>query len=765
MGRSRRPFWWLPIALAAILAVAVAARVPCLTSATRLFNSDEAVNALVIEHLIAGKELRLYPWEATYYGLVEGLLALPFVLVLGAQPLAFKLAAVVGQLLLMIATFLLARRLYGTAAGLAAAALLAFFSPKLVLWSTLATGGLVLVAAWGSFTLLWLDGLRRAPSRWGVVALGAMVGFGLYIYELYLIYLVVLAIAAVAASFAAKAVLAPSAEARSAALRSAPRDLGAAALFLAGVAVGWFPKLVTLLAGRPGTKAPLYAFAGPGRIAGNVELLASRCVPSLFGANPAAAPALEQWVGPTTAPTRVFGALLLGAWAVVLLWGLARTRFDLVSLLRRPPTAPGTEALLVLLVAVTAILFLASTNPVDVHADHYLLPWLSALPVLGGGLLARLATRHARLAAAVLALVLVGIPGFQLVTWCRDRGYVDDRLRIRRQHESLVSVLDYLRARGIRGGDSWYWAAYKATFLSREEIVIAPLWDWDRYPAYTRRVDALPSEAYLFEYITTPTGVQLDDRHGEFSRRLKAARVPYEVRRIGSFLVYTGAPGRRLFLHLGPLERPRAEVVVLTPPTDIEPGAVIDVEIRLTNRGGEPWSATGDAIGVFRVDLSYRWFEADGTPLVLVDGQRTLLAADLYPGESTRLPVRVPVPDAPGDYRLVLSPVQEGVSWFVDTGAGHAELMVHVGDGSAAGRRATSSTWYPSNLGKSQVAPSSRTSAMASRVLGSRGHANRNGIVDTVHRSTWNPAARVMSSSERTVKKVLCVRSRMPRSA
>jgi hypothetical protein len=196
-------------------------------------------------------------------------------------------------------------------------------------------------------------------------------------------------------------------------------------------------------------------------------------------------------------------------------------------------------------------------------------------------------------------------------------------------------------------------------------------------------VDALPREAYIFEYLYGPKGVRLEDRHAEFSRRLQATKAPYEVRRIGNFAVYTSPRRRRLFLPPRPLAQPVAQVLVLAAPPVIQPGAVVDVEVRLTNRGNEPWSASGDAIGVYRVDVSYRWFAADGTPLVVHDGERTLLGADLYPGESIRLPLRIPAPGTPGDYRLVLSPVQEGVAWFVDVGAGHADLTVHVGEPSA----------------------------------------------------------------------------------
>jgi asparagine N-glycosylation enzyme membrane subunit Stt3 len=55
--------------------------------------------------------------------------------------LAFKLSALVGFLILQVSAFLLARRLYGMSAGIAAAAFLSALSPMLIVWSTMASGG------------------------------------------------------------------------------------------------------------------------------------------------------------------------------------------------------------------------------------------------------------------------------------------------------------------------------------------------------------------------------------------------------------------------------------------------------------------------------------------------------------------------------------------------------------------------------------------------------------------------------------------------
>lgn len=666
------------LGLLAILLAALAVRIPYLANATPHFNADEAANALQLKHLVERREFSLHPWDATYYGIVEELISVPYVAVLGFEPLAFKLAAMTGHLLLIVFTFLLGRRLFGPAEGLAAACLLAFFSPRALLWSGFATGGVVLIAAWGTLTFLWLDRLRRQPSWRNVAVLGLMAGFGLYIYELYLVNLAVLAIAAAVASFAWKAMLAESPEGRRAALRKAPRQLGMAALFLTGFAIGWLPKILAITSGDLGGKAPAYALAGPEKMADNLELLVSVCIPAFFGVNPAGREELEQWVGRNWPLSPLLGSLLLAAWAAAWLWGGVRNRNELAGVVRRPPGTLGTESLLVLLVPVTALLFVISPNARDLQSDHYLLPWLSSLPLFAGAMLVRL-WRRARVPALLLGLLLTAFPLAQIVTCYQWGGDLDHRARIVRRREPLLDVLDDLRARGIRGGYSWYWAAYKATFLSQEEIVIAPLWDWDRYPAYTRHVDALPAAAYIFEYQRTPAGERLDERHTEFARRLRAAGSPHEVRRIGKFLVYTSPQGRRLFLPLRPLSRPRSAVEVLRVPPFVQPGEMMRVPVRLTNAGSEPWSAAGDDIGVYRVAFSYRWLKEDGTPVVLFDGRRTLLPADLYPGESVELAASIAAPSAPGDYRLVFSAVQEGVAWFMDAGGGSAELAVHVG--------------------------------------------------------------------------------------
>src|SRR2546423_941023 len=193
--KQRLSFGGKAALLLAAFALGILLRVPALYNSRYDFNSDEAVNALVMKHMMQGYEFSFFNWGTTYYGIVEGVFAIPFVAAIGYSPLAFKLSALVGFLILQVSIFLLARRLYGTSAGITAAAFLSVFSPMLIVWSTMASGGYCLIVGWGTITALYGLNIARRPSVARMAVLGWLVGFGLYIYQLYVVYVATFAIA------------------------------------------------------------------------------------------------------------------------------------------------------------------------------------------------------------------------------------------------------------------------------------------------------------------------------------------------------------------------------------------------------------------------------------------------------------------------------------------------------------------------------------------------------------------------------------------
>jgi hypothetical protein len=676
-GASRPTRRTAAVWLVLILTASLVPRLPVLYNAADSFNSDEAVNALVIKHLLEGGEVTLHNWDATYYGIVEGLLAVPFVWIDGYTPLAFKLSAVAGFLLLLLAAYFLGARLFGRAAGLASAVLLAAFSPQLVLWSTLASGGYTLVIAWGTFTFAAFAALLAGPRplpAWKLALFGWILGFGLYIYELYLVYVAVFAVYAVTASALWKRDWKRDwkKDPETSLLRSLSRDFRAAALLAVGIAVGWAPKIALLFGGTAGSKKPAYALAAREGIGRNLELLVGRCAPALFGANPAGAPELTVWVGAPWPLSRLLGLLLLAFYAAAWLWALRRSWPRLGCALRRTGEL-DTECLMVLLVPLTALLFVLSPNPQDALSDRYLLPWLSSVPIFGGALLVRLGRRSlpAAVATTLLGLLLLVVyPLIDIAHVYQAQGYLGADLRLASRREPIEDVLGYLRREGVRGAYGTYWFSYEATFLSHETIVVAPFLDWDRHPEYTHRVQGMRNVAYVFDAGATPA-------HKIFLEHLRKTGNPYTVRQLGPYSVYTSPRRERLlpaytFETPRPIARPGARIEILAAPGTAVPGEILQVPVRVTNTGGDVWSAVGLASGTYRVAVAYRWLDAKGAA-VITEGERTLLPMDVPPGGAAELKARVPVPSQPGSYRLLVTLVQESVAWF-DQAAGAAAV-------------------------------------------------------------------------------------------
>src|ERR1051325_2226473 len=91
--------------LVAACALGILLRVPALNNSRYDFNSDEAVNSLVMKHMMQGHEFSFFNWGTIYYGIVEGVFAVPFVAAFGYTPLAFKLSALIGFLILQVSVF------------------------------------------------------------------------------------------------------------------------------------------------------------------------------------------------------------------------------------------------------------------------------------------------------------------------------------------------------------------------------------------------------------------------------------------------------------------------------------------------------------------------------------------------------------------------------------------------------------------------------------------------------------------------------------
>jgi len=103
-------------------------------------------------------------------------------------------------------------------------------------------------------------------------------------------------------------------------------------------------------------------------------------------------------------------------------------------------------------------------------------------------------------------------------------------------------------------------------------------------------------------------------------------------------------------------------------------GETLEISVRVSNESHEPWCGYGD----HPVLLSYHWNNQDDSTLIY-DGIRSQIdSAEVAIGETIEQKMTVLAPCEKGNFRLVLTLVQEGVCWFEDRGFKCAELDVKV---------------------------------------------------------------------------------------
>ena len=130
---------------------------------------------------------------------------------------------------------------------------------------------------------------------------------------------------------------------------------------------------------------------------------------------------------------------------------------------------------------------------------------------------------------------------------------------------------------------------------------------------------------------------------------------------------YTGygavvAAREPLPVDLAPVQSPAYTLGPMRLPPRWTAGDSVRVDVRIVNSGQANWPANGTTAAAGLVHLSSVWLAEDGK--VALEGGRGALHETIGPGEKTEVQLILTAPAIPGKYRLVISPVQEGVQWF-----------------------------------------------------------------------------------------------------
>jgi 4-amino-4-deoxy-L-arabinose transferase-like glycosyltransferase len=188
------------------------------------------------------------------------------------------------------------------------------------------------------------------------------------------------------------------------------------------------------------------------------------------------------------------------------------------------------------------VIFLGTSFGND-GTGRYLLPLYLLVALLAAELIRVMKARSRWLAAAALGCALAFNLGATIAASFTEpagmTAQLDGRLQFGNQHDT--DLITFLKQEGGSYGYSNYWVAYKITFLSDEEVVIAPrlsykadlsnAWGQDRYPAYSLRVDRSPEPPF---YVTS-NQPELDER---LRHALDIRQIDYREKMIGAYHVF-----------------------------------------------------------------------------------------------------------------------------------------------------------------------------------------------------------------------------------
>ncbi len=444
------------------------------------FTWDEGWPSLMAMHILKGEFPVVY-WGQTYMGTQESYFQALCIALLGAETWVVRLYPFLFGLAYVAASVLLAARMYGRRAAVFTLALLAVPIPYVTIGSVLIPPDNYLpMTALGSFSLLLAHDLafrEEDPARrvkktfW----LGFLLGYTFWLHILALSYM------AVAALFLF--------------LRNkwlALRREGWAGL--AGFVIGGLPLIVYNLLNNFATFRDVGRTTSWAKSWLLCQVLFQHTLHFLvgtkvmyFGDNAKFLPLPEA-----------LGWAVAGVWILGLALAILAPFRSYLPLFRLSLKRVDATILLVALLVAAMFLFVRGDRSAS-HNVRYVLPVVSALPVLLAAGLDRVWTRTRLLAAGLLAVVIAGQAwgNLALARLWRDPAVVERDIFL----PDTTALRAYLAGHGIRHAYANYWIAYRVTFESKEQLICAEPYN-QRFPGkpvkFLDEVQAADNVAYVY---------------------------------------------------------------------------------------------------------------------------------------------------------------------------------------------------------------------------------------------------------------------------
>jgi 4-amino-4-deoxy-L-arabinose transferase-like glycosyltransferase len=463
-----------PVGLLALLLVGLALRLAIIASPLGEIDGDEAVVGLMARHIAFVGERPVFYWGQPYLGSLEAFSAAPLFRVFDSSTFVLKLVPAAYSLGFLGLSAILARRLFGTGAGLATAAYLALPPAMWAVWSTKARGGYAELLFLGEALLLASLALAQSPSRRLALLWGILAGLAFWTHLLAIVYLLP---AVVFLGLARRR-------------RWSPPTVGLAAL---GVVVGMTPLIIDNLAHGFLTVAALLRPPDlPVDPAAQFLRFFRVGVPVLLGlGQPTTSESLfdQDWL------QRPAGHGVVAALALVVVGGALLSFLPSVRRLARCGWHPAAEPALLVLVAVAVPPVVALTRfGFFVSEPRYALPLYAVVPLLAGALW-RLPWRGVRwsVVGLVLALNVWSLLSTDPRLW-RPEDSPDSTAA------SRADLVRFLVADDRHQMYTDYWIGYPIMFETRETVLAYVIsGGFNRYLPPADNVQRTPNPAWVFE--------------------------------------------------------------------------------------------------------------------------------------------------------------------------------------------------------------------------------------------------------------------------
>ncbi len=478
------------------------------------FSSDEAWPGLMAMHILRGEFPVVY-WGQSYMGTQESFFQAGTIALFGPTIFAVRIYALLMCFLFLFASWQLARRIGGASAGVTLLALLVIPPPYLAMNGALIPPDNYLACiTLGSFALVLIHDLAfrsDEPRRLAkFVALGFLLGFSFWLHILMVSYIGV----AVLILFLRDKLLFLRREAWA----------GAAAFGL-----GALPLLAYNYIHHGATFRDVGQTASWHR---SWELLQTTCSGTLHflvGAKVMLYGDSEHFTSLPLALAWAVGLIWIGAilWALCSRWRMF-ARLPLLSL----KSADGVILLTTL--AGAALFTFCRSSRSDWKDVRYLLPIMSALPVLLAIGLDQLRTKSRWLFWALLAVLVAGqCWGVALLArhW-RDPKVMAMDLEL----PDSRPLHQWLTAHHINRVYAHYWIAYRCTYEAAEQIIFGEPYN-ERFPRRASDVkfkDVLDAATNV-AFVAHPT---LRFFPGDFAVPLKNIGAQFKQEQVGHFVVY-----------------------------------------------------------------------------------------------------------------------------------------------------------------------------------------------------------------------------------